>query len=406
MNTKPTSIPPLFQEQNVTNSLPVRSEYLAFGRPDFTEREIDAVTRVMRSGWIGQGNETLAFEGELQAAVGARHAITVSSCTAALFLALKALGIRDGDEVIVPSLTWCSTANAALYVGATPVFADIDPNSLCVTTESVMAQVTPKTKAVIPVHLGGLTVDVAGLRAALPPGVAIVEDAAHALGATFPNGAPVGSSGNITCFSFYANKNLSTAEGGAVALADDTLASAIKSLRLHALPADAWRRFTNPSVTFDGGISELGYKMNFTDLQAAIGRVQLARFVEMQVRRHNVANVYVQRLASSGLVDFQSDVLSAGHARHLMLIVLRNSTLQRSGLNRNSLLHSLRKANVGVSVHYHPLHAMPLYRPYMRGNLATTDDIAARVLTLPIGAAMSEDDAHYVCDHFLALLAQ
>jgi perosamine synthetase len=404
MTAAPKSVSQPTQEQNVTTSLPVRSDYLAFGRPDFTEREIDAVVRVMRSGWIGQGNETLAFEGELQQAVGARHAITVSSCTSALFLALKALGIRQGDEVVVPSLTWCSTANAALYLGATPVFADVDPNSLCVTTESVLAQVTSKTKAVVPVHLGGLTVDVAELRAALPPGVAIVEDAAHALGAMFANGAPVGSSGNITCFSFYANKNLSTAEGGALALADDKLAADIKSLRLHALPADAWRRFTNPSVTFEGGISELGYKMNFTDLQAAIGRVQLMRFAEMQDRRLTIAKVYFQRLASSGLVDFQKDVLHIGHARHLMLITLRNSTLQRSGFSRNSLLHSLRKANVGVSVHYHPLHAMPLYRPYVRGGLAVTDDVAARVLTLPIGAAMSEDDANYVCDHLLSLI--
>ena len=224
----------------------VRPDYLAFGRPDFGEEEIAAVTRVLRSGWIGMGPEVIAFEQELAAYFGAPHVVTVNSCTSALHLALLVNGVGPGDEVIVPSLTWCSTANAALYLGAKPVFCDVTPETLNITPELVLKCLTKRTKAVIAVHFGGLAVDVVSLRAALPPNIVIIEDAAHALGATYPDGRPVGSSGNAVCFSFYANKNLSTAEGGAIALTDPAQAERLRSLRQHGLPIDAWKRFIQP----------------------------------------------------------------------------------------------------------------------------------------------------------------
>src|SRR5262249_4640770 len=215
--------------------------------------------------------ETIAFERELAAYVGAPYVVAVSSCTAALFLSLLVSGVGPGDEVICPSLTWCSTANAALYLGATPVFCDIDADTLCPTTEHILAKVTTKTKAVMVVHFGGLAVDVDRLRAALPSSVVIVEDAAHALRARFDNGRWVGASANLTCFSFYANKNLSTGEGGAIALADSALAERLQSLRQHGLPLDAWKRFTDPqNLLLSNPLDTLGYKMNYTDLQAAI----------------------------------------------------------------------------------------------------------------------------------------
>src|SRR3989454_9151534 len=223
-----------------------RREYLPFGRPNFSDQEIAAVTRVLRAGWVGMGPETIAFERELADYVGAPHVVAVNSCTSALFLSLLVNGVGPGDEVICPSLTWCSTANAALYLGARPVFCDVDADTLCVTREHVLTKVTSKTKAVMVVHFGGFAVDVGALRAALPPSVAIVEDAAHALGAKFKDGRPVGSSGNLTCFSFYANKNLSTGEGGAIALSDAKKAERLRSLRQHGMPVDAWRRFSHP----------------------------------------------------------------------------------------------------------------------------------------------------------------
>src|SRR5439155_15382523 len=186
------------------------AQYLPFGKPDFSSEEIDAVARVMRSGWIGMGPETLAFEKELAASLDVPHVVTVNSCTSALFLALLLQGVGEGDEVICPSLTWCATANAALQLGATAVFCDVDPRTLCVTPETLKAKVTERTRAVMVVHFGGFAVDVEKIRAALPDGVAIIEDAAHAFGSRFSNGKAVGASGNLTCVSFYANKNLST----------------------------------------------------------------------------------------------------------------------------------------------------------------------------------------------------
>src|SRR5581483_9213965 len=220
-----------------------RSTYLPFGRPNFGDEEVAAVGRVLRSGWVGMGPETAAFEEELATAIGVPHVVTVNSCTSALFLSLLCSGVGSGDEVIVPSLTWISTANAARYLGATPVFCDIDADTLCVTPATIRARLTPRTKAVVVVHLGGLAVDVTAIRQAIPAHIALIEDAAHAFGSTLADGRPVGSSGNSTCFSFYANKNLSTGEGGAIALSDAAVADRLRSLRMHALPRDAWNRY-------------------------------------------------------------------------------------------------------------------------------------------------------------------
>ena len=387
----------------IETTLPIRNEYLPFGRPNYTQEEIDAVTRVMRSGWIGQGNEVAAFEQELAAFVGASEVVTVNSCTSALFLALHVGGVGAGDEVIVPSFTWCSTANAALYLGARPVLCDVDAGTLNVTRETILARVTERTKAVMVVHMGGLAVDVAALRRALPEQVFIVEDAAHALGSTYPAGSLVGSSGNLTCYSFYANKNLATAEGGAVAVGDPEHASRLRSLRLHALPADAWKRFINPNVVLAAGVEELGYKMNYTDLQASIGRVQLKRFGEMQRLRREVAQRYAARFAGHSAISLQSGLLSEGHAHHLFVALLDEAYMRARGLSRDAVLRELRARKIGASVHYHPLHRMPLYAQG-QAQLGNTDALASRVLTLPISASMSPLDADYVADHLLHIL--
>jgi len=381
-----------------------RPDYLAFGRPDFSEAEIEAVTRVLRSGWIGMGPETIAFEGELARAVGAPHVVTVDTCTSAIFLSLVAEGVSPGDEVITPSLTWCATANASIYLGAKPVFCDVDPRTLCATAESIVARITPRTKAVVIVHYGGHAIDVKALRAAIPARVSLIEDAAHAFGSRYPDGSPVGSSGNLTCFSFYANKNLSTAEGGAVALFDAAKAARIGTLRQNAQQADAWKRFTHASTALVPGIRELGYKMNYTDLQAAIGRRQLERQPEFAARRRAVAERYARTLAGMPEVDYvQAGVTEARHARHLFVVAWNTARLGRS---RNELLLALRARNVGASVHYLPLHTMPYYRDIDPVKLEVTEDLADRIMTLPIGAAMREADADYVVSHLRDLLAQ
>lgn len=376
-----------------------REEYLVFGAPDYTEAEINAVTRIMRSGWVGMGQETIAFEKELSEYIGAPEIITVNSCTSALFLALLVEGIGPGDEVMVPSLSWCATANAALYLGATPVFCDVDPQSMCVTPETIVAKITPRTKAVIVVHYGGYAIDIDVLRASLPAHIAIIEDAAHALGAVHSNGKRVGASGNTVCFSFYANKNLSTADGGAIALFDSNKAEHLRCLRMSGMESTAWSRFKNPATVFLAGVTELGYKMNFTDLQAAIGRVQLLRFEEMGLRRQRIANRYKALLQN--LFPFQSGAFDEGHARHLLVARFDPAI---TGISRDDLLLSLRAKNIGASVHYTPLHQQPLYSKLGASPLPMTENLAQQIMTLPISARMCLSDVDYVTEQLLIVL--
>ena len=363
---------------------------IPFGRPNFSDAEINAVARVMRSGWVGMGPETLAFEAELAAHLGVPFVVSTNSCTSALHLSLLALGVGPGDEVIVPSLTWCSTANAALYVGATPVFADIDPLTLGISPATVAAALSPRTRVVLPVHFGGLGLDVAALRQAVPAPTLVVEDAAHALGATLPDGRAVGASGHLSCFSFYANKVLSTGDGGAVALADADLARRLRSLRLHGQHSDAWQRYANPtSALVPPRIAELGLKANFTDLQAAIGRVQLRRQAEFAATRSRIAALYRRGLAGLNLT-LQAGIDGAGHARHLYTVRLPADRTHE----RDALLAVLRAQGIGASLHYAALHRMPRYAALAQGRiLPHTEAAAASIFTLPIGAAMSLHDA-------------
>jgi dTDP-4-amino-4,6-dideoxygalactose transaminase len=370
--------------------------YLPFGKPEFSEEEIEAVTRVLRSGWVGLGPETMAFEKELAATVGSENVIAVNSCTSALFLALRALGIGPGDEVVVPSLTWCSTANVVLYLGATPVFCDVELDTMSASTATVSAVLTDKTKAVIHVHYGGLGADMQALRAALPPQVAIVEDAAHALGATYPDGSPVGSAGNLTCFSFYANKNLSTGDGGAIAVRDQVLAEKVRLGSHQGLQSDAWKRFTHPMAALTPGITELGYKMNFTDLQASIGRVQLKRQEDFAGRRLRVAKIFHEGLSlGASDVGFQEGLTNPGHARHLFVVRVPIADMV---IDRNELLLELRSRNIGASIHYAPLHTLPLYQPYSRGSLLNAEQLMYEIMTLPIGVCVPDEQAHFVAE--------
>lgn len=380
-----------------------RTEFLPFGRPDFSGGEVDAVTAVMRSGWVGMGPETIAFEQELAEYTGAARIVTVNSCTSALFLSLLVNGIGPGDEVICPSLTWCSTANVALYLGAKVVFCDVDPATLCATPESIQEKLSEHTRAVMVVHMGGLAADIEGIRAVLPKDVVVIEDAAHALGARYTDGSMVGSSGNLACFSFYANKNLSTGEGGAIAVEDPDKAEHFVSLRMHGLSSDAWKRFTHPAAALTPALTELGYKMNYTDLQAAIGRVQLRRQEEFGRRRLEIALRYHDRLSAEfPELRFQQRVTHDHHARHLFLVLLPRG--KYSSLSRNDILLTLRDRNIGAGIHYAPLHTMPLYEKMETKGLVHTEDVSQRLLTLPISGSMSLEDADDVLDAFTDIL--
>ena len=380
----------------------VRDGYLPFGQPNFGDEEIAAVTAVLKSRWIGMGAETEKFEAELARFAGAKHVVTVNSCTSALFLSLLVHGVGPGDEVIVPSLTWCSTANVAFYLGAKPVFCDVNRSTFCTTPETVAERITPRTKAVIVVHLGGLTADVAAIGEILPPGVALIEDAAHALGSSYGDGSRVGSSGNLACFSFYANKNLSTGEGGAIALSDDHLARRLRSLRQNGLDVDAWKRFTDPRAALTPTFEEIGYKVNFTDFQASVGRAQLRRQGEFHSIRHAIASEYVRALGlSQPAIQFQKDVLSDSHARHLVMVAL---PIEDMSMTRDDIVLEMRNRKIGASIHYRPLHTIPLYKDSVQAPLPNTDWIGRRVMTLPVSANMTMNDTQYVVEHFLDVL--
>jgi len=380
----------------------IRLDYLPFGKPNFSDEEIDAVTGVLRSGWIGQGLECKAFEKELASFTSAEYVIGVNSCTSALFLSLKALGIGPGDDVVVPSLTWCSTANAVLYAGATPVFCDVDPESMLATPALIAQVLTPKTRAVIVVHYGGLTADIQAIQSALPRQVAVIEDAAHALGALYPDGSKVGSSGNLTCFSFYANKNLSMGDGGAIAVQDADLAEKLRLLSHQGLSSDAWKRFAHPMAALTPVIESLGYKMNLIDLLACIGRVQLARQGEFQQIRQSVAEYYRSALSALNVgILVQSGITDIAHAKHLFVIRL---PVKQMDVSRNEILLELRSRNIGASIHYAPLHVMPFYRQYAQSPLANTEQIMDEIMTLPIGASVNLEDARYVVEQLTDLL--
>jgi len=380
----------------------LRKDYLPFGKPSFSEAEIEAVTRVLRSGWIGQGLECKAFEKELASFTDAQYVIGVNSCTSALFLSLKALDIGLGDEVIVPSMTWCSTANAVLYAGATPVFCDVDLETMLATPAFIAQALTPKTRAVIVVHYGGLAADIQTIKTSLPQQVAVIEDAAHALGALYPDGSKVGSSGNLTCFSFYANKNLAIGDGGAIAVQDADLADKLRLLSHQGLSADAWKRFAHPMAALTPAIESLGYKMNLIDLLACIGRVQLARQGEFHDIRQGIAEHYQHALSALNVgILMQSGITDAAHAKHLFVVRL---PIKQMDVSRNEFLLELRSRNIGASIHYTPLHVMPFYQQYALCPLGNTERLMHEIMTLPIGASVTIEDARYVVEQITDLL--
>jgi dTDP-4-amino-4,6-dideoxygalactose transaminase len=279
----------------------IKNRFIAFGVPNYSYKEILSVLRVMRSNWLGMGRISFDFEKKIENYLGANNCLLVSSCTDALFLSLKSLNIGPGDEVIVPSLTWCSTVNSIIYTGATPVFCDVELDTFNVDFSDILNKITNQTKAVLVVHFGGLAVEVKNLKTLLPESISIVEDAAHAFGSKFQDGSYVGSSGNLTCFSFYANKNLSTGEGGAITFGNEDKKVVIEKLRMNGLSKSAWSRFISKENALVNPIESLGYKMNYTDLQAAIGIVQLQRIEKLTKKRERIAKRYLKELSKSKL---------------------------------------------------------------------------------------------------------
>ncbi|MBI1722714.1 MAG: DegT/DnrJ/EryC1/StrS family aminotransferase [Gemmatimonadetes bacterium] len=386
---------------------PIRDTYLVFGRPLFSEEEIQDVVAVLRSGWPGMGKKTIEFEQAFAEYCGARHAVSIASCTAGLHVALLAAGVGRGDEVVTTAMTFAATINAIRQTGATPVLVDIDPNTLNLTPEAVSHAITPKTKAILPVHFGGLPCDLERLgELARSHRLAIIEDAAHAVGGVY-HGRRVGGHGNLACFSFYPNKNMTTIEGGMITTDDDGLVEEMRLLRLHGLSSDAWKRFESKAFIPSRVVRD-GFKYNMTDVQAVLGLGQLKRLEAFLATRERYAAILDEELAGLPF-DRQLRPPLGGtdrHALHLYVILLR---LEELTVDRDHILAAIREENIGVTAHYLAINEHPYYQrvlPYRPGDFPFAERVSARTLTLPMSPSMSEDDLFDVIDAVRSVLAR
>lgn len=359
-------------------------QFVPFGAPRFSRSEERAVLATLRSGWVGAGPRVLRFEHFLAQYLGIPAVVAMSSCTAALHASLVISGVGAGDEVVTSPLTFVATADAILMSGATIRFVDVDPSTYNVDPRLISKTLTAKTAAVIPVHFGGLPADLEAIQRAVGRKTLIVEDAAHAIGARY-NGRMVGASGNLVCFSFYANKNITTVEGGAVALPTKSLVEKLRILRMHGLNADAWKRFSRKTMKRSLAVMP-GFKYNFTDLYAAIGLAQLRHVEEWLAKRERYANIYdryFRRVPGVRLQYRPRDVRRNRHALHLYTLQLD----QRSfGNVRDRVVRQLLRRNIGASIHYEPVHLHPFFRSlgFRRGLFPVAERIGAEIFTLPL----------------------
>lgn len=367
--------------------------FLPFARPDIGDAEISAVARAMRSGWVTTGPETKAFEQEFAAYLGGGvQAIAVNSATAGLHLALEAIGIGPGDEVIAPTLTFTATVEVARYLGADAVLVDVDPVTLNIDPARIEAAITPRTRAIVPVHYGGLACDMGVIfDIAQRHGLHVVEDAAHALPATY-RGALVGQLASAaTVFSFYANKTMTTGEGGMVVTRDAALAARMRVMRLHGISRDAFDRFSSRTPAWYYEVVAPGFKYNMTDMAGALGRAQLARLPAFVQRREQLAARYLAALQDLPLVLPAQAPAGDMHAWHLF--VLRLSDAAR--VTRDEVIAALAAAGIGTSVHYVPLHRQPYWRDrygLTPAQFPVADAAYQCMFSIPLFTAMSDEE--------------
>jgi dTDP-4-amino-4,6-dideoxygalactose transaminase len=365
------------------------------------QEEVDAVTDAIHSGWIALGPRTKRFEQEFARYLKVPEAIALSSGTAGLHLALLALGIGPGDEVIVPTYTFASTAISVMHVGAKPVLVDVEPRTLTVDPAAAAKAITGKTKVIMPVHLGGTASDMAPLLdLAKQHGLRIVEDAAHALPTSY-EGRMIGTIGDVTVFSFYATKTLATGDGGMLVAADPEVRRRVRILSLHGMDADAWGRYDRGgSWRYD--VTMPGFKYNMTDIAAALGIEQLKKLEIHTARRTTIARTYSERFADLRGLCLPEAGAHSTHAWHLYLV---RFNAEEAGFTRDEAHERLSALGVGTSVHFIPLHQLTLFKTLTRGQYPVADRAFGEVLSLPIYPGLSDDDVLYVVDTVRSLWA-
>jgi perosamine synthetase len=369
---------------------PVRKEFLPYSKPVLAEEDVAAAVKVLKSGWLTTGPAIPALERALAKAAGAKYAVAVSSCTAALHIAYQTVPLRAGDEVVVPALTFAATASAAAAAGAKPVIADVG-DDLNIDAADAAARVGPKTRALAAVHFGGLPCDVPALEDICRENdLALVQDCAHALGAAY-GGEPLGGRGHAACYSFHAVKQIAAGEGGAVATDDEDVAARARLFRNHFLTTSASDRH-GPTADYRYDVAGLGYNYRMPDLNAALVLSQLGRFATDDARRQAVAAAYDDAFRSRDDLEIIRTPPNVRHGRHLYVVKLRLKALKA---DRDAVFRALRAENIGVNVHYIPLHYHSYYRDtygYRQGDFPRAEALFERILSLPLFAALTAGD--------------
>jgi perosamine synthetase len=385
----------------------MNNEFLPFHVPDIGEAEVQAVVETLRSGWLTTGPKVKQFEEEFARYVDCGHAVAVNSGTAALHLALEAAGVGEGDEVILPTMTFAATAEVVFYLRAWPVLIDCQRDTLNLDPGQLEKAISPRTKAIIPVHFGGHPCEMGGiLEIARAYNLAVIEDAAHALPARW-GGKMVGTIGDITCFSFYATKTITTGEGGMATTEHPEWAERIRIMSLHGISKDAWKRYT-AAGSWDYEILFPGYKYNLTDVAATLGIQQLRKCDRFWQQRQHYAELY-----HKGFTDVPEVTVppllkreDQQHAWHLYVIQLE---LERLRIDRRQFIELLKQQHIGTSVHFIPLHLHPYYREnfgYYRGDFPNASAVFERIISLPIYPKMTEMDVHKVIEAVKTIIRQ
>jgi perosamine synthetase len=381
----------------------VKEQIIPFHSADVGEEEAQAAAEVIRSGWLTMGPKTIEFEKKFAAYVGAKHAVGVSSCTAALHLALDAIGLKQGDEVLVPTTTFTSTAEVVCYFKAKPVLVDVDARTLCINPVDAERRITEKTRAVIPVHYAGQPCDMDAIQdMAKRHGLRVIEDAAHALPASY-HGVRVGAISELTAFSFYATKPLTTGEGGMVTTDNDELATRMRMMRLHGIGRDAWKRYSAEGSWYYE-VLDTGFKYNLTDIQSAIGIVQLRKCNQMREARAKIARRYSEAFAAEPRLEVPTIMEGCETAWHVYPLRLN---LEALSITRSEMIEKLKARGIGTSVHFIPLHMHPYYKNtygYREEDFPVASKQYQRYLSLPIFPGMTVSQIVYVIENILEII--
>lgn len=382
-----------------------RETFLPFALPDIDETEFAEVKEALESGWVTTGPKTKRFEAEFAAAVGAKHAIAVNSCTAAMHLALEAIGLQRGDEVVTTPYTFAATAEVVRYFDARPVLVDVNAHDLNMRPELLAAAITPRTRAIIPVHIAGLPADLDAIHeVARQHDLPVIEDAAHAFPSSY-KGRMIGNISQFTCFSFYATKTITTGEGGMICTDNDAWAERCRIMALHGISKDAWKRYTAEGSWYYEIVAP-GYKYNLTDLAAGLGLAQLRKAERMRQRREEIAQQYTAAFGTMPALQTPYNHSDAQHSWHLYMLRLNLAQLQ---IDRAQFVEELKHRNIGVSVHFIPLHTHPYYRDtfgYHVQDFPIAYSEYMREISLPIYSKMSNQDVQDVINAVSEIIAQ